>query len=440
MPHPSPPSTRCWHLARAVAPGAAFLLVQTDGPRRRRRGRRDRRRCCAAAGGTVAVSHDRRGGRPPARDPAGDAPGDGDARATALIEDVVGAAQRACRRCSTRSRAIERAHGIVIPTVAHAGDGNLHPNFIFDAADDGCPTHVWAAADDLFRAALALGGTLTGEHGIGVLKRRWLADELGDDSVGAAAPASRRVFDPAGILQPRQGLRAVTAPQIFVSAAVITDAAGRVLVVRKHGTSVFMQPGGKPEAGESAAAGPLSRAARGDRARRRRRQSSSRSARSSPLRPTSRVTASSLPRSAPLAEPGCGRRHGPRSPSCGGSPRPTSRRWPSRRSASTTCSQSPGPDRRAPRAQRRGSWPTRRVEGCRAAACHARRPLLRTPLGDPSSASRAADLLGLDRDDHAHLIAAAVPAVRAAGVLLRHHLDVLGPPSSVMLIARPRTW
>ena len=45
----------------------------------------------------------------------------------------------------------------------------------------------------------------------------------------------------------------MTAPQIFVSAAVITDAAGRVLVVRKHGTSVFMQPGGKPEAGESAA-------------------------------------------------------------------------------------------------------------------------------------------------------------------------------------------
>ncbi|HEX5857729.1 MAG TPA: NUDIX domain-containing protein [Microbacterium sp.] len=44
-----------------------------------------------------------------------------------------------------------------------------------------------------------------------------------------------------------------TAPRIFVSAAVITDAAGRVLVVRKHGTSVFMQPGGKPEIGESAA-------------------------------------------------------------------------------------------------------------------------------------------------------------------------------------------
>lgn len=45
----------------------------------------------------------------------------------------------------------------------------------------------------------------------------------------------------------------MTGPRIFVSAAVITDAAGRVLVVRKHGTSVFMQPGGKPEPGESAA-------------------------------------------------------------------------------------------------------------------------------------------------------------------------------------------
>ena len=45
----------------------------------------------------------------------------------------------------------------------------------------------------------------------------------------------------------------MTGARIFVSAAVITDAAGRVLVVRKHGTSVFMQPGGKPEAGESAA-------------------------------------------------------------------------------------------------------------------------------------------------------------------------------------------
>ncbi len=101
---------------------------------------------------------------------------------------------------------VERDHGVVIPTVAHAGDGNLHPNFIFDAVPDAdgvvdVPEAIWDAADDLFRAALRLGGTLTGEHGIGVLKRRWLADELGDDQWELQRRITR-VFDPAGILNP----------------------------------------------------------------------------------------------------------------------------------------------------------------------------------------------------------------------------------------------
>ena len=101
---------------------------------------------------------------------------------------------------------VEREHGIVIPTVAHAGDGNLHPNFVFDGhpGPDGTievPPAVWDAADDLFRSALRLGGTLTGEHGIGVLKRRWLADELGDDQWELQRQITR-VFDPPGILNP----------------------------------------------------------------------------------------------------------------------------------------------------------------------------------------------------------------------------------------------
>ncbi len=66
---------------------------------------------------------------------------------------------------------------------------------------DEVPPNVWAAADALFRAAIELGGTLTGEHGVGVLKRRWIGDELGDDLLDLQR-AIRRVFDPAGILNP----------------------------------------------------------------------------------------------------------------------------------------------------------------------------------------------------------------------------------------------
>ncbi|MDQ1525978.1 MAG: glycolate oxidase, partial [Microbacteriaceae bacterium] len=85
---------------------------------------------------------------------------------------------------------------------AHAGDGNLHPNFVYTPEDDGeVPRAVWAAADELFVAALSLGGTLTGEHGVGLLKKRWLRDELGDDQLELQHQL-KRVFDPQGILNP----------------------------------------------------------------------------------------------------------------------------------------------------------------------------------------------------------------------------------------------
>ena len=123
------------------------------------------------------------------------------ARGTVLIEDV----------CVPRSQLpamfaaigeIERRHGVVIPTVAHAGDGNLHPNFVFDPADgDGVPEHIWRAADEMFLAALRLGGTLTGEHGVGQLKRRWLREELGDDQLDLQRQI-KAVFDPLGLLNP----------------------------------------------------------------------------------------------------------------------------------------------------------------------------------------------------------------------------------------------
>jgi glycolate oxidase len=120
-----------------------------------------------------------------------------------LVEDV----------CVPRSRLpdmverIERAaarHGVLIATVAHAGDGNLHPVFVFDHQAE-VPASVWAAADEVFRAALDLGGTLTGEHGVGVIKRRWLAAELGEDAM-AVHHAIKAALDPAGIMNPGKAI------------------------------------------------------------------------------------------------------------------------------------------------------------------------------------------------------------------------------------------
>ena len=88
---------------------------------------------------------------------------------------------------------------LVSMTTQHAGDGNLHPNFIFP--EEEAPEHIWAAADALFREAVALGGSLTGEHGVGLLKSRWLRDELGDEQWRLQREI-KAVFDPTNILNP----------------------------------------------------------------------------------------------------------------------------------------------------------------------------------------------------------------------------------------------
>ncbi|QDZ13476.1 FAD-binding oxidoreductase [Humibacter ginsenosidimutans] len=115
-----------------------------------------------------------------------------------LIEDVAVPRSRLADMFDEIVR-IQNEYGVSIPTVAHAADGNLHPNFVYEGGE--VPEHVWAAANELFTTALRLGGTLTGEHGVGLLKRRWLRDELGDDSFELQRGV-KAVFDPLGILNP----------------------------------------------------------------------------------------------------------------------------------------------------------------------------------------------------------------------------------------------
>jgi glycolate oxidase len=101
-------------------------------------------------------------------------------------------------------RAIERIsaeRGVRIATFGHAGDGNLHPNLVFDRDDPDAARLTHLVRDDLFRAALELGGTVTAEHGIGAVRRDWLPIQRGDGAVGVMR-AIKAALDPLGILNP----------------------------------------------------------------------------------------------------------------------------------------------------------------------------------------------------------------------------------------------
>lgn len=121
-----------------------------------------------------------------------------------LVEDVGVPRSRLPEMLELIDR-IGARHAVRILTVAHAGDGNIHPTFVFEPTPDGdAPPQVWAAADEVFRSALELGGTLTGEHGVGVLKRRWLELELGPEVMDVHR-SIKAALDPTGILNPGKG-------------------------------------------------------------------------------------------------------------------------------------------------------------------------------------------------------------------------------------------
>ena len=91
--------------------------------------------------------------------------------------------------------------GLTLAVVAHAGDGNTHPSIFFDAADPEDVARAEDAFDRIMEVGLELGGTITGEHGVGHLKREWLARELDDGNRGIHR-AVKAALDPQGILNP----------------------------------------------------------------------------------------------------------------------------------------------------------------------------------------------------------------------------------------------
>jgi glycolate oxidase len=96
---------------------------------------------------------------------------------------------------------IARRHDLTISVVGHAGDGNLHPSILCDKSDPEEMARVDVAIDELFAGTLRLGGTLSGEHGIGTSKKRYLPWEIGDVGV-EVSQRIKRALDPHDLLNP----------------------------------------------------------------------------------------------------------------------------------------------------------------------------------------------------------------------------------------------
>jgi glycolate oxidase len=104
--------------------------------------------------------------------------------------------------------AIAERRQTLVPVIGHAGDGNFHPLVTFDPTDADASARAQLAFDEIMDAALALGGTITGEHGIGTLKARHLRQQLGDDVLDVTL-AIKRALDPNDLLNPGKWLRGV---------------------------------------------------------------------------------------------------------------------------------------------------------------------------------------------------------------------------------------
>jgi glycolate oxidase len=119
---------------------------------------------------------------------------------TTMIDDVAVPRSRLAEMLDGVAAIAER-HDLTIGVCAHAGDGNTHPVVCFDAHDPDESRRARISFDEIMALGLELGGTITGEHGVGVLKKEWLARELGPVGLELQR-AVRGVFDPLGILNP----------------------------------------------------------------------------------------------------------------------------------------------------------------------------------------------------------------------------------------------
>lgn len=123
-----------------------------------------------------------------------------EAKGSLLLEDV-GVPLPALAELVSGVAAIAADRDLLISVIAHAGDGNTHPLIVFDPADADMAARAQLAFGEIMDLAVGLGGTITGEHGVGRLKQPWLAGQIGPDAV-ELNHRIKRALDPQNILNP----------------------------------------------------------------------------------------------------------------------------------------------------------------------------------------------------------------------------------------------
>ena len=121
-------------------------------------------------------------------------------KGTLLLEDV-GVPLPSLGELVRGIEQISKNHDVMIAVIAHAGDGNTHPLLVFDPMDEEQKQRAHHAYGEVMDLAVQLGGTITGEHGVGRLKRPWLVDSIGEDAL-ELNHRIKMALDPNNILNP----------------------------------------------------------------------------------------------------------------------------------------------------------------------------------------------------------------------------------------------
>lgn len=180
----------------------AVLIIETDGdPDQAQREIEQIAELCRENGAReVRVAEDEREGLELMAARKSVSPSLARRRPNKLGEDIT-VPRSAVPEVIARIKEISRRFDLPIPIFGHIGDGNLHPNILFDMRDEEEFARVEQAAEAIFEVAIEVGGALSGEHGVGILKRRYLEQNVGPTAVETMR-AIKRALDPKGILNP----------------------------------------------------------------------------------------------------------------------------------------------------------------------------------------------------------------------------------------------